>query len=149
MRRPWETQWLGIEQCFRTLTPGQHVKMQPAGSLSIVPERRIDRLTYRESFTLEGASAAVQLPPGPLEWLDWDHRNRLIALSGGRVWAADTCGIVTLDMITRRVTILDDHLVPRFRHRGAGGWAPRWAVREFRERCTSQTPAAADCQPTR
>ena len=42
----------------------------------------------QEHFRIEGAAHQPELPPGPLEWLDWDPRGRLIALSGGRVWAA-------------------------------------------------------------
>jgi hypothetical protein len=120
-RRAWEKEWLGIKHCFRTLTPGQHVKTQPRGTLSIVLERRIDRLTYRESFTVEGASAAVQLPPGPLEWLDWDDRNRLIALSGGRVWAASTDGTTVLPFAE-----LLDLREDRFEERVAPAEAQRW-----------------------
>ncbi|HUQ83070.1 MAG TPA: hypothetical protein VM076_18105 [Gemmatimonadaceae bacterium] len=57
-------------------------------AVAVVLARRIDNLTYREHFRIEGAINAPELPPGPLEWLDWDPKSRLIALSGGRVWAA-------------------------------------------------------------
>jgi hypothetical protein len=61
-----------------------------ANDLAIVLERRLDRYTWRERFRFEGAERPPELPPGPVDWVDWDEpRARLIALSGGRVWAAE------------------------------------------------------------
>jgi hypothetical protein len=34
------------------------------------------------------ATHEPELPPGPLDWLDWGPRGRLLALSGGRVWTS-------------------------------------------------------------
>jgi hypothetical protein len=75
---------------FRTLVPDERARPDPLGrELAIVLTRRIDSLAYRESFAIEGAKHDPELPPGPLNWLDWDARGRLVALSGGRVWAAE------------------------------------------------------------
>jgi hypothetical protein len=52
-------------------------------------ERRIDGLRYGEAFHLEGPAGRVQLPEGSLDWLDWDHRGRLVALRQGGVLVAD------------------------------------------------------------
>ena len=76
---------------YRTITPEQRVKhlSQAATGIAIVLERRVDRYTSRASFRIEGVDRAPELPPGPMDWLDWDARGRLIALTGGRVWAAE------------------------------------------------------------
>ena len=75
----------------RTLAPEERIKPLEPGSddgASIVLERRIDGFSYRERFRIEGSANEPELPPGPLDWLDRDPAGRLIALSGGRVWAA-------------------------------------------------------------
>lgn len=91
LRKEWSTEWQGLRPGFRTITPEERVKRQPSGtrSVAIVLERRIDGLKYRERFELDGIDDRPELPPGPLDWLDWDAQGRLIALSGGRVWAAE------------------------------------------------------------
>jgi len=121
MRQAWQSEWRGLSQCYRTITPGEHLKSQAGGPLSILLTRRIDRLSYRERFTVEGTAAEVSLPPGPLEWLDWDHRDRLIALSGGRVWVAETEGGV-VSAFSELVDLRDD----RFEERVAPDEAQRW-----------------------
>ena len=90
LRQEWSTEWQGLSRGFRTVQPDVRVKHQQPGtdSIAIVLQRRIDNLSYREHFRVDGASSEPELPPGPLDWLDWDSRGRLIALSGGRVWAA-------------------------------------------------------------
>jgi hypothetical protein len=92
-RTDWVLEWQGERRGYRTITPGQRVKPRPAtADVAIVLLRRIDNLKYREHFQLEGAANELELPPGPLDWLDWDSRGRLIALSGGRIWAAELDG---------------------------------------------------------
>lgn len=105
LRQEWSTEWLGIWHGFRTLVPEERVKTPPEaeGSLAIALTRRIDNLKYREHFRVEGATNDVELPPGPLDWLDWDPSGRLIALSGGRVWAAS----VTDQRVERFAELLD------------------------------------------
>ena len=78
---------------YRTLVPEQRAKTAPpdsgADGMSIILERSLTRATYRTLFRIEGAADEAELPPGPMDWMDWDPRGRIIALSGGRVWAAD------------------------------------------------------------
>jgi hypothetical protein len=90
LRQEWVTEWRGIGPGYRTVTPEVRVKRAAgdAGSVAVMLERRIDKLSYRERFLIEGAQDDPELPPGPLDWLDFDKSGRLIALSGGRVWAA-------------------------------------------------------------
>lgn len=75
---------------FRTIVPEVRVRtgQGAAAGLSVVMERSIDATRYRERFSVEGARQPVELPPGPVSWVDWDARGRLVALAGGRVWAA-------------------------------------------------------------
>jgi len=96
---------------YETLAPEERVKSaapaagsgQANGALQIVISRRLDNLKYREHFRVEGAAGDPELPPGPLEWLDWDPRGRLLALSGGRVWAAE----VAENRVRRFAELLD------------------------------------------
>jgi hypothetical protein len=90
LRQEWITEWSGFGKGFRTIAPDVRAKRSPedACGVAIVLERRLDNLSYREHFRVEGATHEVELPPGPLHWLDWDARGRMIALSGGRVWTA-------------------------------------------------------------
>jgi len=111
LRQEWQLQWHGLGRGYETLSPEERVKSAaPAavsghtnGALQIVISRRLDNLKYREHFRVEGAAAEPELPPGPLEWLDWDSRGRLLALSGGRVWAAE----VAENRVDRFTELLD------------------------------------------
>src|SRR5690242_20239290 len=53
----------------------------------IILTRRVEGKQYsiQKEFRLEVVANEVELPPGPLDWLDWDSERRLIALSGGRI----------------------------------------------------------------
>ena len=63
------------------------------GMPRIILQRAADGwFSLHRRFRLEGLSKEVELPPGPLDWLDWDSGKRLIALSGGRIWAANVDG---------------------------------------------------------
>ena len=99
----------------RTLVPERRAKRAPGAGLddaAIGLERRVDRFTGRELFHIEGLHTPRGLPPGPLDWMDWDPAGRIIALSGGRVWAAR----VEDDTVQRFVELLDlrgDVLQPR------------------------------------
>lgn len=91
LRQAREINSLGPARGFRTRTPEVRAKAHPdaASGLVIILERRIDGTRHREHFRIDGALSEVRLPPGPLDWLDWDTRGRAIALSGGRVWGAE------------------------------------------------------------
>jgi hypothetical protein len=90
LRTDWKLEWQGASGGYRTITPETRARYDQAGSgLAIAIMRRIDNMSYREAFAIEGALADPELPPGPLDWLDWDSRGRVVALSGGRVWAAE------------------------------------------------------------
>jgi hypothetical protein len=115
--------WTVPERGQSTTTPELRVK-HAAGAdtpVAIVLERRVDSLRYRERFWLEGAANEPDLPPGPLDWLDWDHRGRLIALAGGRVWAASVA-----DGTVQRFTELLDVRADQPEERAPPDSARRW-----------------------
>ena len=92
VRQEWAFSWQDWRRGYVTEAPEERVRTLPhakGAAPRVILERRIDNLSYRERFWVEGASAAVELPPGPLNWLDWDARGRLVALASGRVWAAE------------------------------------------------------------
>lgn len=89
LRQEWIRESLGPGG-YRTVAPEQRVKLMPDGTrtILIVMERRVDRFSYRERFRIEGATSEPEMPPGPIDWLDWDAQGRLLALAGGRVWVS-------------------------------------------------------------
>jgi len=92
-RQEWKMEWQGLGG-YRTITRDQQVKMQslPESAVTIVLERWVDNLKYREQFWIEGLETELELPPGPVQWLDWDAGGRIIALASGRVWATSVTG---------------------------------------------------------
>ncbi|MDB4906272.1 MAG: hypothetical protein JWO05_1056 [Gemmatimonadetes bacterium] len=90
LRQEWEWEFVAMPSGYRTVKPDLRVKRAPRADdgTAIVLARRIDGFRYSESFALEDAPGAVELPPGPVDWMDWDYRGRLIALASGRVWVA-------------------------------------------------------------
>ena len=122
LRREWNVEFLGV-QGFRTHVPEERAKTGPetSGGISVVLERRMDSFRYRERFRIEGADREPELPPGPVDWVDWDRRGRLIALSGGRVWAA-----MVADGRVERFRELLDLRPDRFEEREPPAHARRW-----------------------
>lgn len=111
-RDGWEVrQDLVIEHLYNegrylTHTPEERVKRRPVDGMPlIILTQRVQGADYafRREFRVEGATNEIELPPGPLDWLDWDSERRLIALSGGRVWAAT----VDENRVSRFAELLD------------------------------------------
>jgi len=91
---------------YVTHSPEERLRGPPNDGMPfIILTRRIEGAWYsfQKTFRLEGASNEVELPPGPLDWLDWDSEGRLIALSGGRIWAAT----VDENRVSRFAELLD------------------------------------------
>ena len=93
LRHEWEIERTTPRGGFRTLTPAVRAKHQPGATdgaerISILLERRLDGWRVSSRFRMEGTATQVEFPPGPVEWVDWDPRGRVVALAGGRVWAA-------------------------------------------------------------
>ena len=116
LRQEWEVERARSGTGYTTLVPEQRVKHAPAdaglGEAAIIIERRIDRFRDRELFRIEGVQPPRELPPGPLDWMDWDPAGRIIALSGGRIWAARVEGSI----VQRFIELIDlrgDVLQPR------------------------------------
>jgi hypothetical protein len=105
LQEEWQTEWRGMPEFYVTAAPERRIKPQPVsqGGLRLALIRRIDGLDYREQMFVEGATTEVEYPPGPLHWLDWDPRGRLVALSGGRIWAAE----VANDTVARFAELID------------------------------------------
>ena len=116
LRRPWIVEWQDVPRGYTTVTPEERVK-QAAGDagVTVVLIRRLDNLKYREHFRLEGTANEPALPPGPLDWMDCDPRGRLIALSGGRIWAAEVEGTTIgrfVELIDLRADTPEDRPTP-------------------------------------
>ena len=139
LRQELSAEWIESARGYRTRVPEERVKRQrPSdGGVAIVLTRRLDKLKMREQFRIEGATSEPEMPPGPLDWLDWDSRGRMIALSGGRVWTAS----VDSGHVERFAELLDLR-DDRFEDRRAPAMATRWGVgdREAREKLTPRKP---------
>lgn len=124
LRQEWVTEWTGLGRGYVTHAPEERVRGHPlkaSRTLAIVLRRRIDNLSYREHFEVEGAPRPVALPPGPLDWLDWDTRGRLVALTGGRIWGAEVEG-TNVGSFTELIDLRADK--PETREPPA--WATEW-----------------------
>ncbi|HKN67732.1 MAG TPA: hypothetical protein VJW73_15720 [Gemmatimonadaceae bacterium] len=90
---------------YVTHIPEERVRRPPADGMPLIVLARRLAKSYSivKEFRVEGASNEIELPPGPLDWLDWDLDGRLIALSGGRIWAATLDG----NRISRFAELLD------------------------------------------
>jgi hypothetical protein len=122
VRQEWTRESLGVNG-WRTTVPEERVKPGPGDAvfLRIVIERRVDRFSYRERFRIEGAEREPEMPPGPIDWLDWDARGRLLALSGGRVWVSSV-----VERRVERFRELIDLRADAFEEREAPEAARRW-----------------------
>jgi hypothetical protein len=78
---------------YETIRPEIRVRGHPKHAFRIIKELRVVDLKAREWFAVEGPSGPVALPPGRLDWVDWDGHGRLILLVDGMV----------------RVSRVDDH----------------------------------------
>lgn len=88
--REWEVEWMREALGFVTHAPELRARRHPGGlPYRVTLERRLDGLKYRETFGVEGPAGPVPLPPGRIDWVDWDHRGRLVVLHSGGVRAAE------------------------------------------------------------
>jgi hypothetical protein len=120
IRDEWKTELRGYPEWYKTLQPERRARRHPHASLAIELTRRLDGLKYRERFSITGANGAI---PGleRADWVDWDHRGRLIVLRNGRVSAAE----VREGRIGTLRELVD--LTPdRPERRVAPDWARRW-----------------------
>lgn len=89
--RKWQLEYRGMPDFYRTVTPEQRVRRgraDPTGP-GVLLTRRLDGLTYSESFgLLDVQQDDAAIPPGRIDWLDFDHRGRLVLLLRGRVLVA-------------------------------------------------------------
>lgn len=88
--KSWEVDFEASGFHYTTRVPERRVKRHVTLPLAVIMERRLDGLTYRESFEVEGLDSLVV--PEKTEWLDWDSRGRLFALCAGQVQVADVAG---------------------------------------------------------
>ena len=91
VRQEWEVGYHGPPKFYRTVAPEIRARRRGGGASTqaVVMARRLDGLSYRESFSVEGLSGDVASELPGAEWLDWDHAGRLVLLRDGRLWVAD------------------------------------------------------------
>src|SRR5581483_8801778 len=100
----WEVEWHKRAFVFQTHVPEVRVRVHPRfAAHAIRLTRRLDGLKYREFFEVDGPGAGLALPPGRLDWVDWDAGGRLIVLAQGAVYAA----YVTADAISPLRPLID------------------------------------------
>jgi hypothetical protein len=119
--REWEVEQVPGSWGYRTVAPGELARRHPGLPYRVVMERRIDWLTYREDFRVEGPRGPVPLPSARLDWVDWDRRGRLVVLRSGAVHAAE----VTAEGVDPLRT-LADFTADRFEPREAPPYARSW-----------------------
>jgi hypothetical protein len=87
--RAWDFEWGGYGLFYQTRVPERRERRHPKFPFVVTMERRLDGLTYSERFSVSHGDQTFTLPPGRLEWVDWDSRGRLFALAGGQLLIAD------------------------------------------------------------
>jgi hypothetical protein len=91
VRQKWQIEQRGYPEFYRTIAPEVRARSRRSGerSQTVLIERRIDGLRYRELFRTEGFAAPVVPPVDAMDWLDWDQAGRLVVLGDGRIWSAE------------------------------------------------------------
>lgn len=92
VRQEWRLDFRGFAEGFVTHAPEIRRKDHPARPFALELERRIDRVTYRESFRVGGPESDAALPPGRVDWADWDSTGRIVALVDGTLQVARVGG---------------------------------------------------------
>ena len=88
LAQDWELEMLGWNEFYVTRAPQVRLKRHPARPFSVEMQRRIDRLKYREAFRVLGPEGEAALPPGRIDWVDWDSTGRLLVLVDGTLRVA-------------------------------------------------------------
>ena len=117
----WRTEFHGIQSGFETLVPEIRERAHSNGRLRVRLTRRLDNVRYSEHFSVEGPHGEVPIVLKRVSWLDWDHRDRLVALASGGIWAAKVRGSTVGEF--SRVADLANH---RFEARPTPQWAKEW-----------------------
>ena len=91
VRQEWEVEYHGLPDFYRTVAPEVRTRRRGGkpGAPAVVMTRRLDGLSYRETFSVEGLTSDPTSAVVGAEWLDWDHAGRLVLLRDGRLWVAD------------------------------------------------------------
>ena len=85
----WEVDWHGLGLFYQTRTPERRERRHRTLPYSISMERRLDGLTYGESFSLTGGRTPWSYTGGRVEWMDWDSQGRLFVLTQGQLLVAE------------------------------------------------------------
>ena len=97
LRQEWEVEYHGLPNFYRTVAPEIRARRRggEVGAPAVVMSRRLDGLSYRETFGVVGVPGDIAPAILGAEWLDWDHTGRLVLLRDGRLWIADADRIGT------------------------------------------------------
>jgi len=77
---------------YLTERPAVLEKPHPTGSLSLLMAYAVFGACAGFDFQLKGELLKAQVPVEGAEWADWDHRGRLVYVSGGKLFAAEISG---------------------------------------------------------
>lgn len=82
----WDVAWDPSRFAFHTRQPEIRARQHTHFPFAITMERRLEGLRYSETFALTGD--ITRPAPEQTEWMDWDSRGRVFALSRGRLLVA-------------------------------------------------------------
>lgn len=88
---------------YETVQPEIRVRRHRRAAFQIIKALRVDDLTHHESFTVEGPDGPIALPPGRIDWVDWDPNGRLVMLIDGTIRVAD----ITANTIAAPTVLFD------------------------------------------
>jgi hypothetical protein len=74
---------------YETIKPQIHTREHPRLPFSISMYLHSEGRQSTRSFHIEDQRRTSPVPPGRVDWVDWDSRGRAFALVDGAVWIAD------------------------------------------------------------
>jgi hypothetical protein len=88
-KQPWETEYRGYPEMYRTVRPEIREKLGPSGGHVIRLTRFVECLDYSEEFAVRGVKSSAMATIERASWVDWDQQGRLIIARDGKVSSGD------------------------------------------------------------
>lgn len=74
---------------YETIEPQIHTRKHPRLPFAISMYLHFEGRENTRSFRIEDPRRTFPMPPGRIDWVDWDGRGRAFALVDGAVWVAN------------------------------------------------------------
>jgi hypothetical protein len=120
-KEPWETEYLGLPEMFRTIRPGVREKLGPDRRYVIRLTRSIECLDYAEEFAVRGVKSSRMTTIDRASWVDWDQQGRLVFARDGKIFSGEINGTGQI-----REKLIIDLNPNKPESKGPPAWAKKW-----------------------